>query len=96
MGQDGKWLEKLRHQIAQSPEPVPGHPIVEISGFRRLLIENHRGVIGYSREQIRVRVNYGEICVSGTGLSLTHMSREVLVVTGAIACVNLHREVGRC
>lgn len=96
MGQDGKWMEKLRHQMAKSPEPVPGVPIVEITGFRRVLIENHRGIIGYSREQIRVRVSRGAIVVRGNGLSLTHMSRDVLVVTGSIACVDLNQEVGTC
>ena len=96
MGEGGKWLDKLRHQMAMSPEPVPGLPLVEITGFRRVLIENHRGVIGYSRDTIRIRVNYGEIEVSGSCLELNHMSREVLVITGSIACVNLYREVGKC
>ena len=95
MGEGGKWVEKLRHRMAMSPEPVPGLPLVEIAGHSRVLIENHRGVIGYSREEIRVRVNYGEIAVGGSCLELNRMSRELLVITGNITCVSL-REVKIC
>lgn len=96
MGEGGKWVEKFRHTIAQSPEPVPGLPLVEIAGHSRVLIENHRGVIGYSREEIRVRVNYGEIAVSGSCLELNRISRELLVIRGNITCVSLRREVKQC
>ena len=95
MGEGGKWVEKLRQRMAMSPEPVPGLPLIEIAGHGRVLIENHRGVIGYSREEIRIRVNYGEIAVSGSCLELNRMSREVLVITGNITCVSL-REVKLC
>ena len=95
MGEGAKWVEKLRHQMAMSPEPMPGLPLVEIAGHSRVLIENHRGVIGYSREEIRVRVNYGEIAVSGSCLELNRMSRELLVITGNVSCVSL-REVKQC
>lgn len=91
MGERGKWMEKITRQIDLSPEPVPGQPLVEISGQRRVLIENHRGVSGYGREQIFVRVNYGEISVRGCGLELARMNREQLVITGRIDCVSLIR-----
>lgn len=91
MGERGKWMERIQRQMELSPEPVPGLPLVEISGQRRVLIENHGGVSSYGREQICVRVNYGEISVRGFGLELARMSREQLVITGRIDCVNLHR-----
>lgn len=95
MGERGKWMEKITRQMELSPEPVPGLPLVEISGQRRVLIENHRGVSGYGREQICIRVNYGEISVRGCGLELARMSREQLVITGRIDCVSLIRREKR-
>lgn len=92
MRDGGKWTEKLRQQIAQIPEPVPGLPLVEIAGQSRVLIENHRGVCCYGREEIRVRVNYGQIAVTGCRLELARMNRETVVVTGHIDSVTLHRE----
>lgn len=91
MGERGKWMDKITRQMELSPEPVPGLPLIEISGQGRVLIENHRGVSGYCRQQISIRVNYGEISVCGCGLELARMSREQLVITGRIDCVSLIR-----
>lgn len=93
MGEGRLWKEKLRQQLSAMPEPVPGMPLVEIAGQSRVLIENHRGVCCYGREQIRIRVTYGEISVTGSRLELSRMSKETVVITGRIDCVSLHREV---
>lgn len=91
MGERGKWKDRISRQMELSQEPMPGLPLVEISGQCRVLIENHRGVSGYGREQICVRVQYGEIAVRGCGLELAKMSREQLVITGQIDCITLNR-----
>lgn len=72
-------------------EPVPGQPLVEVSGDCRVLIEGHRGVREYSRERIGVRVNYGLVQVCGSALELRCMTREQLVICGRIDCVQLLR-----
>ena len=84
-------MDKLSRQLEQSPEPIPGLPLVEIAGQGRVLIENHRGVCGYGREQINIRVKFGEIAVRGCGLELARMTREQLVITGRVESVNLIR-----
>ena len=33
-------------------EPLPGQSLLELTGDRQVLIENHRGVTQYSREQV--------------------------------------------
>lgn len=93
MAERGKWKQRITQQIELSSEPVPRVPLVEISGQSRVLIENHHGVSGYGREQICIRVQYGEISVRGCNLELARMSREQLVITGRIDCVSLHRRV---
>lgn len=91
MGERGKWMEKISRQLEQASEPVPGVPLVEISGQSRVLIENHRGVCGYGRDRICVRVSYGEISVCGCGLELARMSREQVVIIGRIDEIRLIR-----
>lgn len=73
-------------------ETMPGMPLVELAGYRRVLVENHRNVIQYTDTQIRIKVTYGEIFVQGSGLSLARMSKAQLVVTGCIDAICLHRE----
>jgi sporulation protein YqfC len=71
--------------------PLPGLPIIEMVGDRRLLIENHNGVTGYSDTDIYVRVKYGELRVSGDCLSLSYMSKCQLVITGCIHSIHIGR-----
>lgn len=59
-------------------------PIVELVGQRRLLIENHEGVLAYGTNEIKVRVSYGCIVVAGNKLQLLEMSRVKLAICGRI------------
>lgn len=92
MAKSRDWMERLAGQL--DAEALPGLPLVEIAGQNRVLIENHRGVCAYGRERIHVRVGYGELSVRGCGLELAKMSREQLVITGRIDCVELIRRKG--
>ena len=84
-------LERLTDGMDLSGEPLPGQPIVEVAGDRRVLIENHFGVKAYSRDQIVVKVKYGCVCIYGCGLELMHMTKERLVIRGRIDGVTLQR-----
>ncbi len=72
-------------------EPLPGQSLLELTGDRQVLIENHRGVTQYSRERIGVKVSYGELLVCGRGLELARMSQGQLVVSGAVDSIQLCR-----
>lgn len=84
-------LQRLADGADLSGEPLPGQPIVEIAGDRRVLIENHFGVKEYSRERIGVKVKYGILTVCGCGLELIRMTKEQLVISGRIDAVTLQR-----
>ena len=88
-------LERLADEADLTAEPMPGQPIVEIAGDSRVLIENHFGVRGYSRERIVVNVKYGCIHVCGCGLELMRMTREQLVIRGRIDSVTVQRRGNR-
>ena len=70
---------------------LPGQPLVEIAGESRVLIENHLGVTQYGRECIRVKVKFGQVCVSGSHLELARMIKGQLVISGRIDAVSLCR-----
>lgn len=90
----GSWMERLAEGMDMPGETLPGMPLVEICGERRVLIENHGGVSRYGTELICVRVKYGELVVRGCGLELVKMSKEQLVICGQIDCVSLERRRG--
>ena len=82
-------FEKLMGAADLHGEPIPGMPLLELNGERRVLIENHHGVTQYSNQEICVKVSYGLICICGTGLELACMSKERLVITGHVDTVRL-------
>ena len=71
--------------------PLPGIPVVELAGDRRVLIEGHCGVSEYSRDRIGFKVAYGLVCVTGCGLELARMTKERLVIRGKIDHVYIQR-----
>ena len=91
MRRNRNWMERLADGMDLPGEPIPGQPLAELAGDRRLLIEHHRGVTQYSREQICVKVSYGHIQVCGCCLELSRMTAEQLVISGQIRQITLLR-----
>lgn len=85
------WMERLTDSADLSGSPLPGQPIVELAGEHRVLIEHHRGVTQYTREQICVKVKYGHVRIDGCGLELSRMSKEQLIISGRIDSIVLLR-----
>lgn len=91
MGKGTDFWQRLAAGTDIHAQPLPGVPIVELAGDRRVLIENHFGVTEYSRERIGVKVKYGAVIISGSCLELAKISREQLVVCGHVEAVTLER-----
>lgn len=64
-------------------------PLVELYGSKRILIENHCGVLEYTDNLICVKVKCGQVCICGADLKLAMMSRERLVIFGQIEAVHM-------
>lgn len=89
---------KFNHFLPEKaidPELFPIVPIVELAGSHRVLVENHLGVTHYSTEKIGIKMKYGQIEICGCGLTLEHMTRVKLIVTGRIDGICLLRGSGK-
>jgi len=90
-----KQRRSVWQRICQNSEllsqPLPTVPLVELAGDRRLLIEHHHGVTEYGPERICVQVQYGLLCVNGSGMELAQMTANHLVITGCIDSIVLLR-----
>lgn len=85
------FLEQLADGAELSAELIPGGSLVEIAGDCRVLVENHCGIIQYSRERICINVKFGRISVCGYNLELKRMTKEQLIISGKIEQVGLMR-----
>ncbi len=84
MGRKYRLIERLSSSTVFPQDALPGVPVVEIAGKCRVLIEYHHGVTEYESQRIRVKMDYGSLIILGDRLTLAHMSKERLVVSGII------------
>ena len=87
-------LPKAIRQITSDEligESLPKRPIIELCSDCRLYVERHLGVYEYSDVEIHIGVCFGKVIIKGGSLKLASMSKENLVVTGKIQCVELIR-----
>ena len=59
-------------------------PRVTLIGNIKLSVENHKGIIDYSEEEIRLRVNDGFLTAKGHHLVLKNISAEEVLLQGEI------------
>jgi len=67
----------------------PGCVCATISGNSRVLVENHRGIIEFTPDRVRLAADCGEITVSGTFLSISQANGASIIVEGVISCVTM-------
>lgn len=84
--------QEIRHKLAdllEMPrEVVMDLPKVTIVGNLQVLLENHRGIIEYCPERLRVSINLGEIIITGDGLVLRNILPEQIVVEGKVISIS--------
>ncbi len=91
MKQRRDFVQKLTQRGGNGDSSLHPFPLVEISDDRRVLVEQHQGVVAYGCGEICVRVRYGLIRVRGASLRLANMTAEQLVICGRIDGVELLR-----
>lgn len=79
------WKESVHNPGGQ----LKPRTLVEILGKSRVLVEHHRGILGYGSEEIVVGTGYGILRIAGTELRLCCMSRQQLFISGQIDRLDL-------
>ena len=64
-----------------------GITLVEVYGRKRVLIENHRGIIAYGDSRVLINGNCGCVEIKGANLQLRNMSKTNLLITGKVTSV---------
>ena len=82
-------LDRWRALVRDAVPLYDGSPRVDLQGDRRVVIENHRGMVEYSDTCMRVSVRGGLVRVTGLDLELLVMNHDELVIGGRIAGVEL-------
>ena len=79
-----RFSEFLAERFGMPKDVIMDLPRVSICGDREIYIENHKGLLEYSDNIIRVKMNDGIIDISGVGLRIIAMERDRLIVNGVL------------
>lgn len=79
-----KWRRRLADLLELPREIVLNLPKVTIIGNLQCYLENHRGVIEYTAERVRVSVNGGEVIIDGRDLVIRYMTDDEIAIDGSV------------
>jgi sporulation protein YqfC len=90
----GDWRKSIKRRFSEFLE-IPGDvlldlPNIVLIGNVQVHFDNHRGIIEYSNNTIRVAVGEGEVVIAGEGLILRNLLPEELHVEGKIHSLNFN------
>ena len=83
-GEKKNWRQSLADMFELPHEIVLNLPRLTVVGNLHCYLENHRGVIEYTDEKVRISVNGGEIIIRGSGLVIRYLANEEIGVEGCI------------
>ena len=82
--------QRLRHSAGGMEIPLAmlaGEPRLEAVGGRDIIIENHKGILEYGTEEIRVNCGKLVIRIQGRELKLCSLSLNELSISGVIQSI---------
>lgn len=72
-------------QILELPDDlIMDLPRITMLGNKQLLIENHRGIVEYTPEFIKINLSYGALNIVGEGMFLGNLQVEQILIEGKI------------
>lgn len=89
MGTKGKeWLSRAVGML-ELPAEAFGETRLELVGRRHLVIENHRGLLAFSPQEVVVSTPTGRLVVTGRGFVIEAIRPDRLRIAGLIEEVRL-------
>ncbi|RJX38277.1 sporulation protein YqfC [Paenibacillus pinisoli] len=83
-------FHKLTAELLDMPQDVVYDlPRLTMIGDRQLYIENHRGVVHFSSDRLRLALSKGELEVTGSALVIRTIWTEEVFIEGVITNIQL-------
>lgn len=71
------------NNILEFPEEISNNePKITIIGFKKIMVENYKGILEYENFFVRLNTTIGVLNINGFNLSLNEMTDEDLIITG--------------
>ena len=83
--------KRVTAALALPEEVVLNLPLVTIVGSNELTVENHKGIIEYTEERLRVGTTAGVLLLCGKRLCIRQLTAERMQIRGAIDRIEFMR-----
>jgi len=85
-----RWFAALTRRL-EFPEDVALQlPLVHLTGNFRARVENHRGIVEYTPELIRIETSQGLVVIRGRELLVKELARDDMICVGTILNIELY------
>jgi sporulation protein YqfC len=78
------FLEKAADILDLPEEVVAGMPRITVTGCKRVMVENHRGILEYGDREIQINGGRMVLTLRGENLELRSLNTTELLVTGRL------------
>ena len=86
-------INKINSMLELPKELYTGNPKMVILGFGEVIVENHKGILEYEDDYIKLKTNIGIINIDGSDLHLAKMTEDNLSITGKISNISISKLV---
>lgn len=86
--------EKFSEMFELPKDVVLNIPKVTVIGNLQVSVENHLGIIEYTRNYVRINSNIGEIKIEGKDIKIKSVLEDEILIEGVIHFVGLDGEEG--
>lgn len=69
------------------PDVLGDSPKITIFGRRQVVVENYRGIMFFSEEEVILETSDGELCLRGQGLALQAVLLTEIRISGELSSV---------
>ena len=87
--------ERIADALDVSKEVILDTVLISSIGDRELMLENYKSILAYSETCIRIKAKPYPLTVTGTGLEIRNITRDLLYLTGRIHSIAFERGRGR-
>lgn len=83
---------KIKETISNALE-LPKDIVLDVAkvtliGTDTITVENHKGIIEYNEDQIRINTGSGILTINGSKLSIKAILQEEITITGEVFCIS--------
>lgn len=80
--------EELSDRFCLPDDLLFGSAKLTVIAGKKILVENHKGILEYSSDRIVINLERGKISLSGSDFTLDAMNKNELLICGKLQCAD--------